>query len=201
MDLSTFLMALSIPINEGSCVNCEEQYTDLKRLVQNKKRVLEIGFNAGHSSELFLRSNPDCHVTAFDLNEHESVRVSKYYLDLVYVNRHRLYLGDSRISLPAFLKESPEPFDLIFIDGGHDLDIAQSDLFYCSKLAHKDTIVIMDDVVYQDEFEKEWTIGPSQAWKEAIESGLIMESDHKEYRIGHGMAWGTFTHFSKLEHL
>jgi len=37
--------------------------------------------------------------------------------------------------------------DLVFIDGGHDYEIAKKDLENCRPLSDHDTIVIMDDVV------------------------------------------------------
>ena len=64
-------------------------------------------------------------------------------------------------------------FDLIFIDGGHDLETAESDLLNCKNLSHNDTIVIMDDTVYEKTMELEWNLGPTNAWLKAIEKKLI----------------------------
>ena len=38
-------------------------------------------------------------------------------------------------------------FDLIFIDGGHDIETAKSDLALAHSLSHSHTVVIMDDVL------------------------------------------------------
>jgi hypothetical protein len=38
---------------------------------------LEIGFNAGHSAEVFLKNNKDLILTSFDLGEHNYVTTAK----------------------------------------------------------------------------------------------------------------------------
>ena len=53
----------------------------------------------------------------------------------------------SKNTIPEYIVSNPKKFDLIFIDGGHDLETAESDLFNCKDLSHNDTIVIMDDTV------------------------------------------------------
>jgi predicted O-methyltransferase YrrM len=39
----------------------------LKEYAPHAKRIMEIGFNAGHSADLFLRTNPDAQVVSFDI--------------------------------------------------------------------------------------------------------------------------------------
>jgi predicted O-methyltransferase YrrM len=83
-------------------------------------------------------------------------------------------------------------FDLIFIDGGHDYNIANADLENCRKLANKDTIVILDDTIYTADWEAEWTIGPTKTWVEHMENGTITEINRVEYQSGIGMSWGKY---------
>jgi hypothetical protein len=43
-----------------------------------------------------------------------------------------------------------DEFDLVHIDGGHTLEIAESDIINTSKLLMNDAIIIMDDVNIYD---------------------------------------------------
>lgn len=160
---------------------------------------MEIGFNSGSSALLFL-SNPNvATLTSFDLGAHSYGSWAKSYIDMTFPFRHRLILGDSRETVPALSeKETSTRYDVIFIDGGHDYEIARADLRNCSAFAHrgeqnKKTLVIVDDVVKNPEGQMEWTLGPSRAWKEACESGLVQEIDSIDFPYrGRGMAWGFY---------
>jgi hypothetical protein len=134
--------------------------------------VAEVGFNVGHSSWIFLSSRHDVKVTSFDLGEHEYVSMTSDLVDSYFPERHELVLGDSRLTIPAFAKANPKRlFDLIYIDGGHDFDVAQADLRNCQLLAAARTIVIMDDL----NPHSAWGVGPVRAWAECQEDGLVRE--------------------------
>jgi predicted O-methyltransferase YrrM len=134
------------------------------------RTVAEIGFNAGHSSYLFLNTRPDIEVTSFDLGEHEYTHLAKWLIDEHFPGRHTLVTGDSRQTIPAFTKAQPDRrFDLIFIDGGHLVDVARADIDNCRPLATAHTIVIMDDL-NPNGF---WGAGPVVAWDQAQHDGLI----------------------------
>ena len=83
------------------------------------------------------------HVTSFDLGEHPYVTHAKEYIDAYYPGRHSLILGDSTVTVPKCIGK----YDVIFIDGGHDYEVASADLQNAKKLARKNTIV-MDDTMY-----------------------------------------------------
>jgi len=159
-------------------------------LVQTKQtlEILEIGFNGGHSSQLFLK-NCNCNVVSFDLNEHSYVKHAKNYIDTIYPNRHTLITGDSNYTV---LNYYHSPFDIIFIDGGHDEIVAKNDLVNCKRLAHKDTIIIFDDTVFNENWIAPWNIGPNKAWTEFINSGFINKIDSVDYQFGRGMSWGKY---------
>ncbi len=54
--------------------------------------------------------------------------------------------GDSLVQVPLYASSHPdEKFDLIFIDGGHSFECCFYDIYNCRLLAHKDTIVWIDD--------------------------------------------------------
>jgi predicted O-methyltransferase YrrM len=134
--------------------------------------VLEIGFNAGHSSHLFLASRPEVRVTSFDLGDHEYVDMVKGLIDRRFPGRHELIKGDSRTTVPEFAREHPtRRFDLIYIDGGHDDEVAAADIANCAPLAGPRALVMMDDL----EPARDYGVGPTRAWTDAVESGLVEE--------------------------
>jgi len=174
---------------EGHSQQVPPQIEDLI-LLTNKPNinVMEIGFNAGHSAEIFLENNKDLNLTSFDLGKHYTVIPAKEYIDITYPNRHKLILGDSKITLPNFINENKDTkFDIIFIDGGHEYETVKSDMNNCLKLSHKDTIIIMDDTY----FTGDWiNYGPTKIWTEYLEENKIIELDRKQYTEGRGMSWG-----------
>ncbi len=135
-------------------------------------RIVEVGFNAGHSSYTFLVSRPDIKVVSFDLGSHGYVRLAKRFIDAAFPGRHSLILGDSRETIPRYIEEHPAPgFDLAFVDGGHDYDVAKSDLLSIHRMIKPAGLVIMDDL----QGWKSWGEGPVRAWAEMQEQGLIHE--------------------------
>jgi len=157
------------------------------------KEIMEIGFNAGHSAETFLSANPNVHLTSFDLGEVNAMEHGKEYIDTTYPGRHTLIVGDSTITLPNYKLVHPnKTFDIIFIDGGHSYHVAKSDFINSSTLAHSETIVIVDDVVYVPDWDANYTVGPTTAWSEATKYGEIEELGRLAYKPGFGLVWGKY---------
>lgn len=192
--LSTFLSSKRVPIREGHIQQCNEEVHRLVRLIDTFqiKTVLEIGFNAGHSSEVFLSSGVR-EMVSFDFGHHPCVAAGKEWIDTQYPERHVLILGDSTKTVPAYACH--QKFDLIFVDGGHFYDTVMKDLTNVQSFAHANTIVAVDDVVRTTDWQRSYTIGPTRAWKEWVGTGKITELGAEEYGEGRGLAWGTFTHF------
>jgi len=179
---------------EGNCQCVFKQVIDLIKLTNKPNiNVMEIGFNAGHSAETFLKYNESLSLVSFDLGFHNYVGIAKEFIDMNYRGRHMLILGDSSVSLPVYIKNNKDiKFDVIFIDGGHDYNTAKSDVDNCFHLAHENTIVILNDVIFTKEWEREYTIGPTKVWKEYLEQNKIIEIERVEYSPGHGMCWGKY---------
>jgi predicted O-methyltransferase YrrM len=186
---------LNLGVIEGYCEQVPQQLIDLVNIVKSfgtkKIKILEIGFNAGHSSNLFL-NEPNTSVVSFDINEHTYTQYAKIYIDYVYPDRHTLVIGDSTQTIPRY---PDSKFDVIFIDGGHDYNIAKQDLENCRRFAHKDTIVIIDDTIYTPSWVYGYTVGPTQAWVEGIQQGYIFELNKADYSPGRGMSWGKYSSF------
>lgn len=152
--------------------------------------ILEIGFNAGHSSHVFLQ-HPTTQVLSLDLGVRPYVSYAKEWIDEHYPGRHTLLLGDSTQTLPQWIADHPNrTYDLIFIDGGHEEPTVRADIDNCLRLARTDTLILMDDVVYTDTWQADYTLGPTRVWKEYVEQGRIQELGHYDYAPGRGMSWG-----------
>lgn len=196
MSITTFLYDKGFHNFEGYSQQVPMQVEDLIMLTNKPNiRVLEIGFNAGHSAEIFLKYNKDLIVTSFDIGNHDYVASAKEYIDTTYPNRHELLLGDSRTTIPIYFENNKDiKFDVIFIDGGHEYEIAKADMDNCFNLSHSDTIVALDDTIYTTGWEAGHTIGPTKIWTEYLQQNKITELSRKDYSPGRGMSWGKYVH-------
>ena len=181
--------------------NSIENKGQAKKLIElcnkyNCKNVMEIGFNAGHSADLFLSINENIKLTSFDIGLHKYVNYGKKFIDNKYPNRHSLILGDSKKTIPDFYKyNSSAKFDLIFIDGDHSEIGAISDLLNCKKLSHSQTIVVMDDTRNEQPMAS-WNINVNKAWQKCISAGIVYQIESEDYNqegfCARGQSWGRY---------
>jgi predicted O-methyltransferase YrrM len=194
-NLEEYFKNNKINITEGNIENNFEQKEEIINIIKdvNPKYILEIGFNAGHSSEVFLEKS-NAYIYSFDIGGHfhEYLKYGKKFLNNKYPNRHTLVFGNSIESIPRFTKNHSIKFDIIFIDGGHDYKIALADLINCRKLANENTIVIMDDIVSNDINPPGYAIGPKKAWLELINKNLLSEISHSDYGSNRGQSVGKY---------
>ena len=171
--------------NEGHTQQVDDETLYLNQISQNAKKILEIGFNGGHSAETFLKSSENVIVHSVDIGFHHYVKFGYFYLKKKYKDRIKIYYGDSTQVLPKLIRDK-EQFDFVFIDGGHDYDIVKTDLFNSIILSEKDGIIIVDDVFFPIDKLGERYIdlhnsGPTRAWREVLSKNEIMEIDYKEF--------------------
>ena len=179
---------------EGHSQQVKEQTEFLREIVNDESinNVMEIGFNGGHSAELFLSSNKNIKLTSFDIGVHDYMKLGKEFIDKTYPDRHTLIIGDSLNTVPEYFKKENKKFDLIFIDGGHQYEVAKGDIINCKNLAHENTIVILDDTISKKEWIQFWNVGPNRSWKEAKEDNIIKETGSVDYSSGRGQSWGYY---------
>lgn len=110
----------------------------------NATNILEIGFNAGHSALLFLLASPSSKLVCFDICQHPYVYKCFKYLQSIFNDRIDLIVGDSTITVPQYKTSKPDStFDLIHIDGSHDVNMARKDFMNCYDVASN--LIIFDD--------------------------------------------------------
>ena len=121
-----------------------KQY-NLYKLATTARYIIEIGFNAGHSTALMLLANPQSKILHFDANEHPYVAPCYTFLKSVFgADRFIDFIpGDSRATVPGY--QTPYTFDLIHIDGGHTDIVAMADIINCERLSAAGGTVVIDD--------------------------------------------------------
>ena len=193
-NLVNFYKKENVNIIEGYSQQVKGQVDFLRNIVNDESinNLMEIGFNAGHSAELFLSSNKNINLVSFDIGHHKYVKLGKQFIDKTYPNRHTLIIGNSLDTIPEYFKKENKKFDLIFIDGGHDYHTAKGDLLNCKNLAHNKTIVIMDDTINNKDLMQNWNIGPNRAWKEAKDLNIINEIGSIDFEKGRGLTYGYY---------
>jgi predicted O-methyltransferase YrrM len=173
---------------EGNVSDCAEKAHDLACLARNKRRAIQIGFNAGHSADIILGANSDITLVSFDIGKHGYVSAAEKFIDLKYPGRHKLILGNSKHTFPSFAKNNSN-FDFIFIDGGHKYDEVQSDFQTALLVSSQKSVIILDDTCFNPKWDKNYTIYPTRVWRELLASKQIEVIETKDYKDGYGMAW------------
>ena len=180
MDLQKFLEVEIKAINAEGCIaNCPEKCTTIvahinKNINQNtsqtsqipKRRMLQIGFNAGHSTYYFLDKCNGLVIDSIDIGTHSYVVDASHFIETKFPGRHTLVIQDSRVELPRIDVEKGY-YDYIFIDGGHDEDVAKQDFENIQRFSDEKTIIIFDDV-YFGKHPTGWTKGPTKVLNQAL---------------------------------
>lgn len=104
------------------------------------KTMVEIGFNAGHSSSILLTLFNDIKIKSYDIGQFDITHSNGKIVKDRFGDRHDLVIKDSTKLSVSDIND----YDLIFIDGGHDYPIVSSDV----KLFLKSNIkwCVLDDL-------------------------------------------------------
>lgn len=91
--------------------------------ITNFKTLVEIGFNAGHSSAIMLSLFDDIKIQSYDIGQFDITEKNGIIVRNRFPNRFELTIKDSTTIEPKELNGA----DILFIDGGHDIDIVRVD--------------------------------------------------------------------------
>jgi hypothetical protein len=147
---------------EGNCFYLNKTFIRSNDLINKQKNlylfgylnpinICEIGFNAGHSAYLLLLGNKsnNINVTFFDINNHSYTDCCFEYICLKFPRVFFDFVqGNSIDSIPKWLIQTGkyEHFDLIHVDGGHDITTITNDFSNSLKMLKKGGIIIIDDI-------------------------------------------------------
>ncbi|MDE3056195.1 MAG: class I SAM-dependent methyltransferase [Verrucomicrobiota bacterium] len=150
--LATQGQSLSTEVRSGCEHITAEQASQFERELAKHpeiQNIAKIGFYAGHSCEVFMRSLP-CLSSLYSFDTGDSLYSSAAYR---YFTTHKAYAkkfhpvkGDSRETVPAFAQSHLNvKFDLIYINGAKDYEIYFQDICNCRELAHAYSILWLNN--------------------------------------------------------
>mgnify|MGYP001171827709 CR=1 FL=1 len=123
---------------------------------KNADVMVEIGVNGGHSTLLALESNLNLKYYGIDVCCHSYATAAMLFLKEHYADRTTFIKGDSQKVLPKLFDLHPELKDKQIawvIDGGHQIEIASSDLKNIIKLGKPGEFILFDDYASNSSFE------------------------------------------------
>ena len=137
--------------------------------------VCEIGFNAGHSSLLWLTGGAR-RVLSFELGQYTYSTKAVTWLSQRFPGRLQVVMGDSLKTVPSFHAMWPEErCNVLFIDGGHQYHHAWNDLVNFRPMRNKTHhVVLIDDTTAGSEVMKAWI--EYQQQDQAVEDEIIFSS-------------------------
>lgn len=121
---------------------------NLLEIASKGKKILELGFNAGHSALLLLLGcDPDAEITFLDIGIHPYVKPCFDYINSISRVKKQLVIGNSLVYLPKIvLKDGQrEIYDIIHMDGGHTPDCVVNDMILLYMLLKPGGYMIIDD--------------------------------------------------------
>lgn len=106
----------------------------------NFKHLVEIGFNAGHSSSIILSLFDDVTVSSYDIGLYDITFINAKIVESRFPDRFEFTCIDSK----ELTKEDISNCDILFIDGAHDYPEVRSDvnLFLTSDVQY----AVIDDL-------------------------------------------------------
>jgi len=110
------------------------QFFRIIRYMVNPRRIVEIGFNLGHSASMMLHLIPDASVLSVEINTHESVKRASEIVARKYQGRFQIVFGSSSdplVQTNVVMKIQPR---LVFIDGDHSIDGIDNDIMFAIRL-------------------------------------------------------------------
>jgi hypothetical protein len=115
------------------------------RALADRRRLLEIGFNAGHSALLAL-THSKVSVTAIDNSTHAYTQAAAEYLEAAFAGRFQFISMDSRRLPYSSGQVKLADHDVMHIDGAHQADAFASDISCALAYGKPGMLVVIDDI-------------------------------------------------------
>jgi len=129
--------------------------------------ICEVGFNACHSSAVFLNANPDAKVYSWDIAQFPYTRGNLRLMKDLFPDRFEYILGSSQEAVPDFHAKNPSvKCDVISVDGDHSTEGTFQDLVNFRKMASCRNWVLMDDAGWNS---------TNSAWQRAKDEGILTQ--------------------------
>jgi len=109
------------------------------------RTICEVGFNAGHSTALWLSANPTAHVYTWDLFDLSLGVATSSYLKQRFPNRLTTSKGNSLTSIPRTNLPPGVMCDLVHIDGRHSYTNVLHDFYNLRTKSRPHALFIFDD--------------------------------------------------------
>jgi len=142
LDGNLFYVYLQDAINGMPHDSLKVKRDNFINLIKNKRNILEIGFNAGHSILLALLVNDKVKITVIDTCQHTYTESCFFYLNRLFPGRISLKKGNS---VDVLSELNGERFDFIHYDGGKEKTI-QKDIELTRDLVANDHVLVIDDM-------------------------------------------------------
>jgi len=114
-----------------------------REAVDNRRRMLEVGVNGGHSAYVALTANPALEFHGIDICEHAYVQSAVDHLARQFPGRVHFHRGSCLEVMPQLAKRG-EKFDVFHIDGAKHTYL--SDIYWSSRMiSGRCAALIMDD--------------------------------------------------------
>lgn len=156
----------------------------LSSLKLKSNRILEIGFNAGHSAIIFSQIFSKSTIVSIDICTHPyTIKCFDHIKNNSLANHYLIEAGSTDI-MPHLFGD----FDLIFIDGNHFGDTPHQDIKNCKRVSNSDTIIIIDDIC-----KAYYGIAPTNAWETAVTENRVKELYRYVKDDNFGFAAGKYT--------
>jgi hypothetical protein len=123
----------------------EDFWVEVKKQT-NFKNLMEIGFNAGHSSAFVLSLLPDVRVDSYDICFHPYTKPNSLKVKKKFGKRFDFFQTDSRDIKPEVVAKNK--YDILFVDGNHKLDFVEND--FNIAFGAKIPFMVVDDLHQKD---------------------------------------------------
>ena len=131
---------------------------NLFSLAKIGNRVLDVGFDAGQTTLLFLISNPIIRMHCFDNCKNKYTQKCYEYLSKHFSDRLILHKGNPVDTISTFSQTYANiTFDVLNINGDHtDFRLANLNFFTCKDVAHSGSIIIWENI-HLEHISSLWT--------------------------------------------